>query len=331
MKNNIDHTIIIDTNQFFSDWSLQGARWQNLLKYMELTDATLLMPEIIWEEIGKNYINQVDSKIESIRKDIKKLQLDVQMHQVLINNPFERLECNEDLRAKYLAWLKKKLRLESRHFIATERKWFDNLVQRALNHKKPFSSDSDKGFKDCLIWLSVLGLAEKSGFKEAPIVFISANDKDFSLKTDGSRSKIHPDLEHEASKKGLEVTYFKSIDEFIGSIPNEVLHGQDLLKSKISKSYLASKILNKLNLELLKVHGLEVDVRQIHIEHLNYFIRANGVSSNVDISCSGYVDVGVSSTFLQEFLANLSIDQKDFDSIISIEIHFNKQKKQGWG
>ena len=203
MKNNAYHTIIIDTNQFFSDWSLQGARWQNLLKYIESTDATLLMPEIIWEEIGKNYISQIDNKIESIKKDIKKLQLDVQMHQVLLNNPFERLESHERLRANYLAWLKKKLRLESRHFIATECKWFDSLVQRAINHKKPFSSDSDKGFKDCLIWLSVLGLAEKSGFKEAPIVFISANDKDFSLKIDSSRSKIHPDLESEASKKAL--------------------------------------------------------------------------------------------------------------------------------
>lgn len=110
-----------------------------------------------------------------------------------------------------------------------------------------------------------------------------------------------------------------------------MLYSQYALKSKINKSYLASKILTKLNLELLKVHGLKVDARKIHIDHLNYFIRANGISSNVDISCSGYVDVGMSSTCLQEFLANLSVEEKDFESIISIEIHFNKQKKQGWG
>jgi len=86
----------------------------------------------------------------------------------------------------------------------------EEIVQRALDRRKPFSQ-SGGGYRDALIWESVISLGASPGQN---IAFISANEKDFF---DGE-GNLHPDLVADMQAQGLQpgrIVPFGSLREFV--------------------------------------------------------------------------------------------------------------------
>lgn len=91
--------------------------------------------------------------------------------------------------------------------------------------KKPFSESGGgkvSGYRDCLIWESVVGVAKETS---DVVAFITNNTHDFAL--DG---ELHPDLASDLEDNGLEketVVLYTSLQEFVderikpGLAPNE--------------------------------------------------------------------------------------------------------------
>ena len=120
-----------------------------------------------------------------------------------------------------LAHVKNKLGLGKGAFLQIETKWYDDIYKRALVHTKPFSDESDKGFKDSLLWKSMISLAKKPGYADAPVVFISSNTKDFCASK--GANELHPDLSREAESVGLNVVFFDGLDSFFKGWSAEAL------------------------------------------------------------------------------------------------------------
>lgn len=209
---------------------LSEVRWKNLLQYLEKTDASLQMPTLIWEEIARNYRINLESHLSKAKASFEKIN-----HHLRFNAlHFEYHGWGQDLKydalqltpsqitERYMSFLKTSLRLESKDFLSWDEKWMTEIVFRAIEHTKPFSIDSDKGFKDTLIWKTIMSLAKKPGFSQSPIVFISANNHDF-----GDRAhpgKMHPALEKEAITLGLTIHYFENLDNFFENWAAEALN-----------------------------------------------------------------------------------------------------------
>lgn len=85
------------------------------------------------------------------------------------------------------------------------------LVERAVSKRRPFREE-DKGFRDTLIWLSLLVLLKTS---DDSIVFIT-NDEGF--RKDKGTNDVHPDLLDDLAQEGIEPEGFilyRSLNEFV--------------------------------------------------------------------------------------------------------------------
>lgn len=222
-------TIVIDTNQFRGDFMLSETRWENLLQYLKKTNASLQMPTIIWEEIAQNFRKNLQSLLREATSTCEKINHLIEFNSAHFNYQGSQHSLNisdlqhtpEDITSRYMAFLKASLGLELKDFLDWDEKWMSDIVARAVDHIKPFSEEGDKGLKDTLIWKTILSLATKHGFKDAPIVFISANSRDFGVR--GSPGKLHASLQQEAIRSGLNVHYFENLDTFFGQWAAEAL------------------------------------------------------------------------------------------------------------
>ena len=170
-------TIVIDTNQFCGDYMLSGLRWKHLIEYLNNTDASLQMPSIVWEELRRNYEKHVVRLLEDSRSALDKLNRHVGFKAPHFNFYGARFELSGrpeklsvgDLVEPYLSYVKARLHLHSKDFLPWDNAWFDDMVRRAIDHMKPFGDDSDKGFKDTLLWKTLLSLQKRPGFTDGPV------------------------------------------------------------------------------------------------------------------------------------------------------------------
>lgn len=99
---------------------------------------------------------------------------------------------------------------------------FPEVLDRAFKKIPPFSNvdnASDKGFKDCLIWLSMLSYFKKSG--EDTVIFVSS-DNGFKRNSDMLCKEFK-----EVTGKNLEIkdnSYYKSIIEVVPHEMEQVKH-----------------------------------------------------------------------------------------------------------
>lgn len=103
------------------------------------------------------------------------------------------------------------------------------LGARAARHEAPFR-DAGRGYKDALIWYTVLALLEARG---APVAVITADAKDFVDK-DGRPA---PALATELSERGADqgaVTFHGSLGEFIGEVVDPLAELTDRVSARIA-------------------------------------------------------------------------------------------------
>jgi ribosomal protein S17E len=199
------------------------------------------MPILIWEEIARNYRNNIENQFKQAERTLEKINHHIDFLAPSFNyyGYAEKLKLTDlkftpkEITDRYLSFLKATLKLQPKDFLYWDNKWMPEIISRSIEHTKPFAEDSDKGFKDTLIWKTILSLANKPGFKEAPIVFISANNRDFGDR--GRPGEIHPTLAKEAKKLDLTLCYFDNLDMFFEKWAGEVLNANfDKIRRGIS-------------------------------------------------------------------------------------------------
>lgn len=210
-------TFVLDSNQYIQDFSADGVAFRKLKRYLRNTDSTLLMPEVVWEEVASKYVSRrqeaeadLAGKIQELRRlaaasrdIVEDLNVAYGGHSIL------------DTRSRFCATLKERLALDRRHFIGVDNHMLERAWQRCLAKQPPLKKSGDSGFKDAVLWESILALSTKhESYRQGPVVFISANTTDFAETVSSDGSQLRAELVAEATAAGLSVEFYPSISRF---------------------------------------------------------------------------------------------------------------------
>jgi hypothetical protein len=122
-----------------------------------------------------------------------------------------------------------------------------SIIERCGRRKKPFGEKKgDKGYKDYLIWLSIVELTKTADLQ---IIFLSQNKNDFA---DETGTVLHADLliDLDESLAG-KLSYFKGLREFNSRFAMSDEDWKDKLSSTITKERFEFETATKDNIFLL--------------------------------------------------------------------------------
>lgn len=248
--------IFIDTNLIYGHYHLQNANLQYLLNYLENTDSTLAVSEIVCNEIDNKFNIELNAITNTLANSIKKFETLSNEHfdfpELALKEPysFKKLLQHRSDRVDYFPYS-----------ISN-----DKLVLRAIKKIRPFKED-DKGFRDTLIWLSFLEYLKLNSSDD--VAFINNNSSDFY---NLDKTDFHEDLKEDIKFYGLTNTFrvYDSIKDFINKevgtkhkytadiIMEEFIYPQESKIEEMVESYINSQSLTWFT-ELLKEHSRSFD------------------------------------------------------------------------
>jgi rRNA-processing protein FCF1 len=196
-----EYFVIFDTNVLyhsydkkanFSTFSFNGT-YENVVGFINQLDiyerVTVVIPAVVWSEMERQIIDAHQSKIRDFREKATKHhfpEIEVKDTGDIDYSKFIH-PIVEDYRASLSSDINKVIELP----IASETR-YSSIVQRAFDKRPPFEGKdkkSDKGFKDALLWESILEFA--SQHEQAKIIYYS-KDNAFGHELEEEFSKNYP-------------------------------------------------------------------------------------------------------------------------------------------
>ncbi|NRT13933.1 hypothetical protein HNP99_000258 [Flavobacterium sp. 28A] len=256
--------IFIDTNIIYGHWHLQNANFQYLLNYLENTNSTLAVSEIVCDEIDNKFHDELNAIESTLKNNIKK-------YNTLINKNSPLIPDKLDNDYSFKSLLMK--RTNHVNFFPFNLVPNQKLVERAIKKIKPFKED-DKGFRDTLIWLSFLDYLKLN--KNEDIAFINNNSSDFY---NLAKINFHNDLIDDIKSYGLTNNFkvYESIKDFINAevrdqhkytseiIMTNFIYPQESIIEQSIEQYINSQSQKWLT-DILKEHSRS-------FENLSYLIK----------------------------------------------------------
>lgn len=183
--------IIMDTNTFYNNWHLRGPSMFLIEQYISIGKAKLFLPKIVVQEVKNLYRREIEKAVSHVHQ-INRLTSGIGLTVDPLSVSY--------VAAKYSAVLDSRLESLGVEIVDYSQIPHDRVVERALSRRRPFR-ESDKGYRDTLVWESLLQIAGELG---DTLYFISENAADFA---DGKqKGLLHPDLVHDLQAAGLEAT-----------------------------------------------------------------------------------------------------------------------------
>jgi predicted nucleic acid-binding protein len=197
--------IILDTNIIRSDFKLKSAEFSVILDYLTKTNSKVIMTAIAFEELTHLYTSELKKRLEVYQSAVEKIN-------PILSNVMQIENINiESETSQYLNYLMLKLEFSDSEIIPYKDSYMKEVVHRAINKIKPCSNKGEE-FRDTILWLTVLDIAENTNDKQ--IIFISNNTKEFASE---SGQELHADLYEETQRRGVRINYFNSLKHFIKS------------------------------------------------------------------------------------------------------------------
>lgn len=235
---------IIDTNFVHLDYFLRGTNITVLTQSAKNLGHIVYMPIVVFDELVKQYSDEVAAQSAAYSKFLKG-QNRINENKITYSTiDFDKQKKNyENLLAKKCAALGIK-RIDYPSIPHRE------VVKRELAKRKPFK-DSTKGYRDSLIWLSLLQFGQGMDSKE-PIVLLSQNTDDFGK----GKNTLHPDLVEDCRTCGMQDGRVTLISDFKDFIQNQILPAAEKMEKQIH--------------ELLKTFAVgKIDIRGILDQYCN--------------------------------------------------------------
>lgn len=141
------------------------------LRENNVKSVNLYVPEIVLKEILVQRNERINKHISSIGKCFEELSV------FGVEAPtasYKETDYKNLLKEQSSAYLSK----QGISIVEPSEDALAELTERALSHTKPFKQEGDKGFKDTLLWLSVIGHFSR-GFEDVCLL-LSANTSDFN-------------------------------------------------------------------------------------------------------------------------------------------------------
>ncbi len=224
---------VIDTNFVHLDYYLKGTFITILCQSSEVLRHKVYMPMVVFDELVKQYREEIEEQIQKahdIENDVHRLTE-------------KRIELNlkglEECIDKYPTLLKKSCKELEIELLPYPQVTHQEVVQRDLDKRRPFREfeHGTTGYRDTLIWETVLELCEKMRYNMDKIVLLSNNTHDF-----GTKGKLHRHLIEDCAKHGYGEDKVKLLSAFHDFINNEILPASKKLENTILNAWKAGEI-----------------------------------------------------------------------------------------
>lgn len=267
--------VFIDTNILFEDYFFKNKSSKQILTYAQSGLIDLYMSEIVRLELRRQYQKELEEQnriLNKVIKDSDHLGLNPAVSLIVIDT---QLKIFDDF------YRKLEMRHENFHIIPYENSFLPEIVDRAINRKKPFTETKTE-LKDAVIWLSYAGYVENNkSLKDC--VFLTNNTTDFCSKKD--KSSVHKDLESDTNRFSIINSSFEFIRLKSPIIESpEHKFGIYIDSLSIDNEYIRSSLVNNFNREIeTKLHE-EVDGISLYRILPNYeWLDGQAIGFDIDI------------------------------------------------
>src|SRR5260370_1248834 len=211
--------IVLDTNIVYKS-RFKSPLFEALLDWLSRSeDDSLIIPQFV-----------IDEAVNKCREAIVKIQLDLKRQLKELQEWTGEglsLSLTDDKIQSTLATYEQTLKDTIRRASATIQPYpaasHEQLVAKCLARKKPFSGDGQKGYRDALIWESVLEI-----LVEDEVTFITENSNDFFEK---GKQVLHPHLLEDLLRNNIDanqITVFKDLHSFVDTYVKPAMEKLDL-------------------------------------------------------------------------------------------------------
>lgn len=234
--------VVLDANVLVSDPTLSGLVWRALAHAPADWGVEVVVPRVALVEAQATLARQSSEALGAFQKAIDAAR---RVGLPLADAAAELLKSASDASGTRLADQLAQLGVE---VIDPPDVPHMDLVERAARRRKPCDTNGD-GYRDTLIWLTVLELAKGT---DGVIALVTANTKDFADNDSKLEDKLHPHLVEElvAIDAAGRVRLYRRLDELVIALaaqhsttePSDLKEvGRELERGKII-DYLTSKV-----------------------------------------------------------------------------------------
>ncbi len=219
--------LLPDANALHADPLCDGPSWQVVAREIRNGDLRVAISEVVLAEAVANYrrrLEKLRAGAEKWLRELRAVRASAEVYELvqatldgLAEDYEKRLrQALDDLEAETVGYP------DADHAIA---------VSRAVERRPPCDENGD-GYRDTLLWLTALELAEEED------VALVTRDSDF-LDDDGGG--LNPALMSEAEERGVQIDRFESVAQFVlehvVDIPNEGIpdHAEELRTEELSE------------------------------------------------------------------------------------------------
>ena len=199
--------IILDSSILIKDFRQIKGITTLLLENLQSLKYSLVVPEVVIEETINKYKEELSGHSEKVLGSIKAIN---KLRNVFWDDSYKPHDILKLVKG-YRKFLENHFKQYAVTILPIPNVAHSNLLSRDLNRRKPFS-ESGKGYRDALIWYSILDYAESHN---GEIAFISSNTNDFS---NTEKTDWHTDLIEDVKKlnnKSVTLTYYSDTASFL--------------------------------------------------------------------------------------------------------------------
>lgn len=218
--------IVLDTTELFRNPMLTGTQFTLLRTFIKRNTASLAIPAVVFEEAVNHFREHLAQHVKSAQRELRAVQ------DLLPTAELPELEVNQtDSVAEYRKYLQERIGELGGMVVEFESVQLGALIARALERRKPFDGEGRKGFRDAIIWETIL--TKLVADKNRKVALITGNSKDF-----GKEGRLHANLQNECIEAGgLETTVilYCGLSDFIDAEVKPNLEKLDAVVDSITK------------------------------------------------------------------------------------------------
>lgn len=207
-------TVIVDTTATFVDVMMKSTRWMQLLTLCHNSTLQVVLPDVVlrettrhWEAEATKAIDIANGKIGGIKASRDRLtDLGIDASSLIDSTPVTATPDKGSFEEKQL---EKLVSLGVQVKKVPDHVNIETILQRDLARKKPFA-DSGKGFRDALVWETVIDVVIDSDASDQ-VFFVTDNSKDYC----DSSGALAPELLAEVEDADGELVRVADLDELL--------------------------------------------------------------------------------------------------------------------
>lgn len=199
-----DHPVLafLDSTELSLDSSLKSAKWDSLRRAIADGQLVLAVSEVTIGEVSRR-VAERGEKFNELQRDHRR-QLGAHLRELGVYEPVDVSNFEAEFRA----------RLAESGVLVLDFPVVSHaaLVVRELAGERPFKRNGS-GYRDALIWMTLVEWAEQDAFEHAEIYFVSANRSDFA----DSSGALHTDLRKDLAP-GAKVTLVERLQPGVDAV-----------------------------------------------------------------------------------------------------------------